>query len=298
MTATDQQHTQPRRAAAFLAASARLLLLIVFLSALGSAFTALAVGNLMLYPTRVVFEGRERAAHLDLINNGDRPMTYRLAFVQKRMNETGEFQEIDTPQPGEKFADGLIRYSPRQVTLMPGATQIIRLMVRKPADLEAGEYRSHMLFSQMPENTGSSVLAEANSEKKMGVTLTPLIAVSIPIIVRHGNLQATVTLTNLELQPAEDEGPPLISLRLERSGDRSVFGDIIVTVTSDDGQVQRIGQANGVAVYTPNLLRRIRLPLEKMDLAQIHGILQVTYQETQEEGGKVLAQATMPLPPR
>ncbi|MDO8771955.1 MAG: molecular chaperone, partial [Burkholderiaceae bacterium] len=76
-----------------------------------------AWADLMLYPTRIVFEKNQRAAQLELINNGAETATYRISVVNRRMSETGEFSAIDSPAPGEQFAGELLRYSPRQVVL-------------------------------------------------------------------------------------------------------------------------------------------------------------------------------------
>ena len=38
----------------------------------------------------------------------------------------------------------MIRYAPRRVTVPPGGSQQIRILLRRPRDLEPGEYRSHL----------------------------------------------------------------------------------------------------------------------------------------------------------
>src|SRR5947208_14985219 len=73
-----------------------------------------AWADLMLFPTRVVFEKNQRAAQLELINQGKTAETYRLSLVNRRMNETGDFAPADPPGPGEQFADEMVRFSPRQ----------------------------------------------------------------------------------------------------------------------------------------------------------------------------------------
>lgn len=98
-----------------------------------------AEANLMLNPVRIVFENNQRAAQVDLINNGAETATFRIRLVNRRMSETGEFTVVDSAAPGEQFADGLLRYSPRQVVLAPGAGQAVRLMLRKPASLTPGD---------------------------------------------------------------------------------------------------------------------------------------------------------------
>ena len=257
-----------------------------------------AGAELMLYPTRVVFAGNQRAAQLELINNGSQRATYRISLVNRRMSETGAFTEIETPLPGEQFADDLLRYSPRQVTLEPGAGQAVRIMVRKPANLPTGEYRSHLLFAQQPEaRDGSSIEARGSAaENEIAIKLTTLVGISIPVIVRHGNTDASVSLTQLDLQQPS-AGAPTLGLQMERSGSQSVYGDLTVSLIPARGAEQVIARANGVAVYTPNLVRRARIALQWPNGQRLaDGTLRVSYREQAEDGGELLAEAVLELP--
>ncbi len=78
-----------------------------------------AMADLMLHPTRVVFEKNQRAAQVELINNGTERATYRISLMNRRMTETGELVPVTEPLPGEQFADAMLVFSPRQVTLAP-----------------------------------------------------------------------------------------------------------------------------------------------------------------------------------
>lgn len=257
-----------------------------------------AWAELMLYPTRIVFAGNQRAAQLELINNGSERATYRISLVSRRMGETGAFTEINTPLPGEQFADNLLRYSPRQVTLEPGTGQAVRIMVRKPANLPTGEYRSHLLFAQQPEAQGSASIEARGStaEKDIAIKLTTLVGVSIPVIVRHGNTDASVSLTHLELQQPS-EGAPTLALQMERSGSQSVYGNLSVSLIPARGAEQVVARANGVAVYTPNLVRRASIALQWPNGQRLaDGTLRVSYREQAEDGGELLAEAVLKLP--
>lgn len=257
-----------------------------------------ALAELMLYPTRIIFAGNQRAAQLELINNGSESATYRISLVNRRMSETGSLSNIDSPLPGEQFADELLRYSPRQVTLLPGVGQTVRIMVRKPSNLATGEYRSHLLFAQQPEARGSTSIEARNSvaDNEIGIMLTTLVGVSIPVIVRHGNTEASVSLTQLDLQQPANAAPTLM-LSMERSGNQSVYGDLTVSLTPASGAEQVIARANGVAVYSPNFLRRASIALQLPKGQRLtNGTLRVTYREQAEDGGKLLAEAALQLP--
>lgn len=259
-----------------------------------------AWANLIIAPTRIVFDKNQRAAQLDLINSGAETATYRISIVNRRMSETGEFSAIDSPAPGEQFAGELLRYSPRQVVLAPGAGQVVRLSLRKPADLPAGEYRSHLQFDRVAEASGVSNI-DAQGVKpaagEVGVQLKALIGVSIPLIVRHGETAASVALTGLELLKPVAGQPATLALVLQRSGNRSVYGDLGAIFTPQGGAAQEVGKAGGVAVYTPNPLRRVKLALQPPPgLVLARGTLRVTFRERPDAGGKLLAEAAIELP--
>jgi P pilus assembly chaperone PapD len=256
-----------------------------------------ALADLMLYPTRIVLQGNERTAQVELVNNAATPATYRISLVNRRMSETGTFSAIeDDPLPGERFAAPMLRYSPRQVTLAPGEGQTVRLMVRKPAGLESGEYRSHLLFSRQPTVEEPRSAEDLNNgSEQIGVQITALVGASIPVIVRHGQTSADVKLTQLKLIEDGSRSRPLLAFVIERDGNQSVYGDFTVTYTPQDGQVEVIARASGVAVYTPNPLRRASLPLQ-LDERLTGGTLQLIYRQPAEDGGSLLAKASLMLP--
>lgn len=256
-----------------------------------------AAADLLVYPTRLVFEGNDRAAQLDLHNNGTETATYRISVVNRRMTETGGFEDVDKPLPGELFADPMIRFSPRQVELAPGATQTVRVSVRRPANLADGEYRSHLHFERLPDAAAANSVESATRPGEVGVQLRVLVGITIPVIVRQGNTSAKVTLSGLELVKGSGERPPALAFVLNRQGNRSVYGDLGATFTPQGGQERQVGKAAGVAVYTPNPLRRGRLELQ-LPPGQVlaRGTLRLTYRERPEAGGKLLAESVLSVP--
>src|SRR5690606_18933622 len=141
----------------------------------------------------------------------------------RRMSEDGQFIPVDKAEAGENFADSMIVYSPRQFTLAPGSTQVVRIAVRKPADLPPGEYRSHLSFDRLPDSdAGATNIENVNkptSPNEIGVQVTALLGVSIPVIVRHGETSAEVSVSNIQLKPPlTPDQPPMVALQLDRRG--------------------------------------------------------------------------------
>lgn len=255
-----------------------------------------ARADLMLHPTRIVFEKNQRAAQIELINNGSQSATYRISLVNRRMTESGRFEAVDTPAPDERFAEAMLRYAPRQITLQPGTAQTVRIMLRKPDGLADGEYRSHLLFDKLPDVDGTAgVEHQSQDAQGIGVRLDALVGASVPVIVRQGATGATVALSGLSLR--HDEGRDVLLLRFERDGNASVYGDLSVEFTPAGGKPQIVAQAGGIAVYTPNRVREASLPLEAPAGTPLsHGLLVVRFRERVEAGGRLLAQAELTVP--
>jgi hypothetical protein len=57
---------------------------------------------------------------------------------------------------------------------------------------------------------------------------------------------------------------PRLSLVFNRTGNMSVYGDMAVDHIAPQGKITRVGSANGVAVYTPNTIRRFQFNLNKV----------------------------------
>jgi hypothetical protein len=271
----------------------------LMLGALCAVTSVSAWADLMLHPTRLVFDKNQRAAQLELINNGKETATYRITLVNRRMNEIGEFSAVDTPLPGEQFSDDMLRYSPRQVVLAPGEAQTVRVLLRRPANLQQGEYRSHLQFDRMPEISTNSIdtIGHKVETSAVGVDLKALIGVSIPVIVRQGDTSAAVTLAGPHLLPPQAGKGSVLAVDLQRMGDRSVYGDLVVTFAPNNGVEHEVGVAGGLAVYTPNDTRKIRIELHPQKGVELkQGTLRVVYRERLEAGGKLLAESTVIVP--
>lgn len=258
-----------------------------------------ALADLMLFPTRIVFD-KQRAAQVELMNQGSTAETYRINLVNRRMGPNGEFIAIEAPGPGEQFAEPMLRYSPRQVTIPPGGSQIVRILLRKPDGLADGEYRSHLQFDRVAEASGATSVEDVarREDKAVGVVVQALVGASIPVIVRQGNTFATLSLTDIAVQPpTAGRSSGLLSFQMHREGNRSVYGDLLATFTTTAGVTFEVARAGGVAVYAPNASRHVQLPLQMPASGALPaGVLKLSFRERPESGGKLATDASLTLP--
>jgi hypothetical protein len=267
-----------RNLQAFIKAESRFLsLLVLILFILLASLNVDAQGNLLVTPRRVVFDGTKRSVDLNLANIGKDTATYAISLVQIRMKEDGGFDIITAPEPGQNFADQNIRFFPRSVVLPPGEAQVVKVQLLRTTQLAPGEYRSHFYFRSVPKTDPlgeEKVITDSNS---ISVRLTPVFGITIPAIIRVGESTTKVTLSDLMLEIAAD-GNPVLKLVFNRTGNFSVYGDLAVDHVSSQGIVTRVGAANGVAVYTPNTVRRFQINLNKVaGLDLISGKLKVFF---------------------
>ena len=84
----------------------------------------------------------------------------------------------------------------------------------------------HLLFRAIPAGDAGRPADAASSPRACSFKLTPIYGVTIPVIVRLGNLQATAGIANVQLE--KKDGKPAVGLDLSRSGTRSTFGEVRV----------------------------------------------------------------------
>ena len=224
-------------------------------------FAQAGAGDLLVSPARVTLDNRNRTTELILSNRGDATDTYRIRLIHMTMSPDGGLTETPAPaSPASGAIDpaDLVRYAPHQITLEPGQTQVLRVMLRKPADLPVGEYRIHMLFQAIPPELAG---APPSKDKGKGVSirLIPIMGLAIPVIVREGDPTAKAGLADLKWDVEKDQ--TFAVFKLTRSGLASVYGNLEASFQPKGGKGVVVAQMNGVAVYPPLDARNVRLGL-------------------------------------
>ncbi|MBK6707603.1 MAG: molecular chaperone [Sphingomonadales bacterium] len=249
-----------------------------------SGAPARAAGDLLVAPTRVILDGK-RGTQVILNNVGTEETTYRISLEIKRMGEDGRLEDIDpaATNDAEKAALSLVRYAPRRVTLPPNQPQSIRVGLNPADTLPDGEYRVHMLFRAIPK---TNAVTDDAAGTELKIQLIPLYGITIPIIVRKGDLRATAALANARM--SRDEDGPVLELDATRQGSRSVYGEFRVT---KPGQATPIVVQKGIAIYPEIGKRKVDLQLSDEEAAAIRGNeVIIAYHDTPENGGGMIAE--------
>jgi hypothetical protein len=130
-------------------------------------------------------------------------------------------------------------------------------------------------------------VAQPAGETVKGVQfkLTPIYGVTIPVIVRLGNLQATAGIANVQLE--KKPGGDAVGFDITRTGTRSTYGEVRVL---KPGVKDPIAMEKGVAVYTEVGTRHVSVPVTASYKGDLSGPVTVEYIETTDDGSHLLAQ--------
>jgi len=280
------------------ATSGKVLVRLSCLAALVGVLVAVpaAAQGVSVAPSRILLDGNTRAATVFLSNRGAETETYRIALVFYRMEEDGTMVRVDSSATrGENFAAEVLRYSPRRVVIPAGGSQTIRLLVRRPPDrnVDDQEFRAHLSVCSVPTvprlREVEEKLPEVSEDQFIArpvASVEPL----VPIIVRFGHPAAALARSRASILAQGPDGRPAVTFSLDRTGQRSLYGDLTVTHVNPLGHETQLYYGRGIAVYTPNPRRifTITPPDERLDLRA--GRVLVDYQETSDGGGDLGAQ--------
>ena len=260
----------------------------VLLAAFGIAFALpaplAAQGDLLIAPTRLVLDGR-RGGEVILSNIGDEEATYRVTLELRRMTPEGELEPVEEGAANltEKAALEMIRYAPRRVILPPGEPQAIRISARPGAELPDGEYRVHMSFAALPKVRPVAPTDEAPAQG-ISISIIPVYGITMPIIIRKGDLEVTGALANPKLEETPDG--TVFAVDISRSGEASLYGDLLVY---PQGSNDPAFVARGLGVYPEIESRHSAFEVSPEQAAALRGPVRVELRGPVQQGGALIA---------
>jgi hypothetical protein len=269
------------------------LLLLCALLAPQAAFAKNA--EVMVLPTRVVMESSDRFTTVILKNTGQATGNFTMDLIDMEMKEDGNVTPIEEGQPAEFSAKPYIHVAPKSVTLKPGETQNVRLMLRKPENLEPGEYRAHLKVRVVNDNVNPDGTPVKENEAKIAV-VTNLVLI-VPVIVRQGDTKVSMTMETPKIVYGE-KGDPSLEVYLAREGNRSSMGDMSILWTPPGStEAKLVKEFPGISVYRPTKRRLVTIPLNDIpkDVNLKAGKLAVVYSAQKPDGGAKLAESTVEL---
>lgn len=234
---------------------------------------------LMLNPVRVLFVDRHRSVKLSVGNPNDVTVPYKVSLVTMRRGVDGKLYRPEKETEEELFVKKMIRFSPRRAIIAPKERQVLKLMVRKPADLPDGEYQTRVQIIPL-ENQGKSEQEEQSQEgKKFEIDM--IVGVTIPVIIQHGDVHSKIEPISFVFQELSEVPSGLAaSVKLKRIGNCSAFGDVVIYFSPDPSksEIKEIGRGRQVAIYVQEDMRNVVIPLENISKEELSsGSLRVEF---------------------
>ena len=248
----------------------------------------ISYADLLISPTRISFEERDRTDQVTLINTGQKTRTYRVEWKEQTAGEFGAYAPVTDPD--FKSASKFLRFSPRQVTLAPGERQVVKLLLRRTNDMLDGEYRSHLKFVILPEadDIDSTIPDEGISMK-----LNLFLSYSIPVIVKKGTARVNTTIDNLIVN-TDDQGKLAFQVDMSKSTDYGATGDVVAYFKDNNNKLIELARLNGINFFHEQDIRKVKL-VTVGNLPNEQGSIVVRYVGIREFVGKILAEKQFPI---
>ncbi|MFT5542804.1 MAG: fimbrial chaperone protein [Arenicella sp.] len=262
------------------------------LTALLIAYCAQSAASLIVTPTRVTFESRDRVKEVILINPSDVTRQYKLEWVEQKRDENNGYSVLSDAQAQNfAIASPYIRFSPRRVTLQPGESQKVKLLARRRSEMTMPEYRSHLKFTALPPS-----LTESNDDESSGMQLklNLLLSYTIPVVLRTVKTNVSVDIDKISFTPpsAENETPQALVF-LTREGDSSAYGNLtLFHRENSNAPYEPVGYSNGLNIFheEKNSQRAIAWTEKPYSVG---GELKVVYQGVEEMKGAFYAEKVL-----
>jgi fimbrial chaperone protein len=243
-----------------------------------------ADANLLVTPKRLVLDDATSRSELRVLNQSDKAVSYRIDWRQLRMDQSGALKEVDGGSGG---VDQLVRVAPSRFRLDPGERQSIRIRFRPPPGMPTGEYMSHLTLR--PQAEAAADRGDSGG-KGSSFQLDVKLAISIPVVVRHGQLSSGAKIRPLGFNRTSST----LSLELERLGGASLHGTIEVYWGQANETGEQVASLGSVAVYANLERRRLDLPLRRKAGGPIgRGLLHIRYLDS--DSGELLTSHTLRL---
>jgi hypothetical protein len=194
----------------------------------------------------------------------------QLDIIHKAFDASGTMSDIAEDVIPDNSAEPWIRYSPRSFHVEAGAPQTVRFTLRRKPNMEAAEYRSYMkIFCEE--------VTEGEQESDQLITVKARFVQNVPIIVRTGELNASLSFSDINVTGGE------VTFNVNRQGNRSVYGQLQLIDTRND---EVVSSRKNISVYTES--QTVKYDLANKNIPAEY--LMIKFIEDERYGGTLLVE--------
>lgn len=258
--------------------------------------TLQAYSSLLVSPTRITFEQRERVEEVVLVNTSQEVRRYKLEWVEKRQESTNSYTDLlDTEAADFSTASPFIRFSPRRVTLRPNESQTIKLLARRSSNMTEPEYRSHLKFTALPPELTDRKEPNVISSG-MNMELMLLLSYTVPVILRTEKSNVAVNIADVEIHISADNSKHTeVVVALTRVGTTSAYGNLtLLHRTNSTEPFGAVGFTNGVNLFHEISKNTIVIPWTEKPFVGV-GEIKIVFEAANSKSSALYAEKIIKL---
>jgi len=226
--------------------------------------------SLQVFPTKIKLSTRTKVATVTIRNKSTFKTTYKLSAVYYKQSFDGQMMKVEDPGASGHSIIEFLRFSPRRITLAPNDEQVVRFMVRKTASLSTGDYRAHIRFEPIKKEDESG----SGRDNLVMMKIDARIAINVPIIYTHGNVDGKIDLKNFSISKNKDGN--YFNVVMKKEGAIFPFGTFKVFRVGHKKE-EMVAIVNGVSSYIPE--RRFTFKME--DFKERSGVYEIRFYENE-----------------
>jgi hypothetical protein len=223
------------------------IVLIVSILVISTLLPKLSFAEKILFfaPTHIEIDQKDPVEVLTVTNMSKISRAYKLKLADLIMTNEGTTKEVDN---FEYSAKRMIRFVPRSFVLKPGERQTVRVMARMPANLEDGEYHSHMSF--LEDIKKREEINEKQTTDQGALMLAPLAyEAMIPVTISKGTITTQLSFGDSSIEPDGYMNDYKIITNIIRKGNGQGRGGLDIKYVQRDGTSIDLSPRRTINIY-------------------------------------------------
>lgn len=237
---------------------------------------AFAEADIHFTEYRILLTEKKTKVDYQVFNQGSSDAACSTNLIDYNVDPDGKLKVIKEgsgPQTSAKDSN-LVRVSPKRFTIPANSNQKLKVIARQLRRQRNGEWVSYLGIT----------CREATPQLQTGVNILPNFNYHIPIVVRKGNLNANLELTDVSLLVTT--ATPKVKINLKRTGARSIYGDFIVKELNSG---KTLAKQVGISHYLQADVMPFELSLNSIP----SGPVEVSFVENKNYGGELATSVTV-----
>jgi hypothetical protein len=201
---------------------------------------------LFVAPNRLTITPDSRSDVLNVSNKSEEERRYDLMLIDQVMGPNGVTQRMETFNYSAK---PMLKFQPKRFTLKPGESQVVRVVVERPAGQPDGDYHSHLLFREVPLSLKDKAAQPEPAQKTVSFEIRTLYGIAIPVVVQTGKVSSDITLDDAKIGMAEDGKTRNLAVTFSRLGNAEAVGKFAIEYVAPGKQPVPVIDTQWLRIY-------------------------------------------------